>query len=180
MAPSTLSVGGAGGIVITSIVHAGTSPLTYGPVRGDEPLAWLRGHEQVVGRCAIALAAIVFAAASSLVAVLALPWMLMLAPTVAMGALAVGGVVFARRRPAEGAAPAVEHRILQLAMQCGGRLTITSVAASLSLTLAESDRALTELARGGHVEIGNDPTTGVVVYTFPDIQAGLVPTRRTP
>jgi hypothetical protein len=46
--------------------------------------------------------------------------------------------------------------------------------------MAEADANLSALARSGHVAIDNDPASGVVVYVFSDIEAGLVPIRRSP
>ena len=59
-------------------------------------------------------------------------------------------------------------------------MTVTAVARALSMPMAEADANLSALARSGHVAIDNDPASGVVVYVFSDIEAGLVPIRRSP
>lgn len=45
----------------------------------------------------------------------------------------------------------------------------------LSVTANMQDRDMSPC-----VTVDNDPASGVVVYVFPDIEAGLVPMRRSP
>jgi hypothetical protein len=90
-------------------------------------------------------------------------------------------VARARRRITTGGIdPEVERRILDVAVACGGKVTVTAVARALSMPMAEADATLSALAKSGHVAVENDPASGVVVYVFPDIDAGLVPARRSP
>jgi hypothetical protein len=122
--------------------------------------------------------------AATVIAVIQLPWLLLVAPgafSVALLGVAVAVVGRARRRRTkEGLDPDVERRILDAAVASRGRLTVIAAARALAMPLAETEAALSALARSGHLTVDNDPATGVVVYVFPDIEAGLVPSRRLP
>jgi hypothetical protein len=56
----------------------------------------------------------------------------------------------------------------------GGRVTTPSVAHALSLPLSQADAALAALAKAGYVSVETHPLSNVVVYVFPDIDAGFV------
>jgi hypothetical protein len=128
-------------------------------------------------------ATVTLASAVAVIAAFHLPWLLLTAPALFSGVVFAGAVtlaVRARKRSAVGwVDPDVERRILDVAVTCRGRVTVTAVAHALAIPMAEADAALTAMARAGHVGIENDPSSGVVVYVFPDIDAGLVPLRRS-
>ncbi len=121
---------------------------------------------------------------ATMISVIGLPWLLFAPPgAFALALLGAAVIVFgrARRRTTrDGVDPEVERRILDLAVAQRGRLTVVAVARALAMPLAEADLALTALTRSGHVTVDNDPASGVVVYVFPDIEAGLVLLRRLP
>lgn len=60
-----------------------------------------------------------------------------------------------------------ESRVLQLARQRGGRLTVTEAAVETGLTAAESEVILRGLAEGGFVEI-EVSEAGIMTYRFPE------------
>lgn len=62
-----------------------------------------------------------------------------------------------------------ELRILKLANKHGGRLTPAIAAAELSISLAEADQELTEMAKAGHAQI-DVSEEGVIVYDFPGLR----------
>lgn len=122
---------------------------------------------------------IVFAGAASAVSLLQLPAMVLAAPwALALSLLATALFVgaHARTRAGTGGIDAeTERRILAVAMACRGRVTTTGVAHALSLPLVDADRALSALSRAGYLAVEADPASGVMVYVFPEIDAGLVP-----
>jgi hypothetical protein len=121
---------------------------------------------------------------STMIALIGLSWAVLLGPAIVSAALlgaAATVVVRARRRVTTGGLdPEVEQRLLDVAVACHGRVTVTAAARALAMPLAQADAALTAMARSGHVTLDNDPATGVIVYVFPDVEAGLVPVRRLP
>jgi hypothetical protein len=122
--------------------------------------------------------------ASVVISALQLPWVLLAAPAMLCAALLTAVLLVAllshRRITTGGVDPDVEQRILDVAMSYGGRITVTAVAHALAMPMAEADAALSALARSGHVGIENDSASGVVVYVFSDIEAGLLTRRRLP
>lgn len=110
----------------------------------------------------------------ALVAALALPAVLYAIPITLAAALIVAALVVRTKyahRDVRTTDDDVEHRLLELASSSGGCLTVTGTARSLGISLARADKALTELAKSGYVSMDNDPDTGVVLYTFPEIAA---------
>jgi TM2 domain-containing membrane protein YozV len=84
----------------------------------------------------------------------------------------------ARRRLGTGGMDAdAERRILEVAVACKGRVTTTAVAHALSMPLGEADAALTALSRAGYLAIETHPASGMLVYVFPEIDAGLLPSK---
>lgn len=129
-------------------------------------------------------AGVLFLGAAIVISVLQLPWLLLAAPgalSAVLVAAALALVLRARKQVTTGGVdPEVERRILDVAVACKGRVTVTAVARALSMPMAKADATLSALAKSGHIAVENDPASGVVVYVFPDIDAGLVPMRRSP
>ncbi len=141
-------------------------------------------HPGVVAAALSVGALLVLLTAATLIAVIQLPWLLLAAPgafsVALLGAASVVVVKARRHLTKDGLDPDVERRIIDAAVACHGRLTVMATARALSMPLADADTALSALARSGHVAVDNNPATGVVVYVFPDIEAGLVSPRRLP
>jgi hypothetical protein len=199
-ARGSFSVGGPGGIQIDGgRVQIGGGPTVGPPVlsQASAPLTAPVGSidttrlPELFGRHPWAIAAVLsitagllLSSAATVISVLQLPWLLLVLPTTFGAALlGIGGMVVlrARKRQTTGSLdPAVERKILDVAVACQGRVTVMAVARALGMPLAEADSALTVLARTGYVLVDNDPSTGVVVYVFPDVGVGLMPARRLP
>ncbi len=199
-APGAISVGGPGGIQITSSrIQVGGGPLvgsnTSMPMQAPAPTPLVAvdltrmpelfvRHSGLIAAGLSICAGLVLLSAATVIAVLQLPWLLFAVPT-AFGAalLSVAGVIALRARKRQttgGLDPEVERRILDVAVSCQGRVTVMAVARALRMPLAEADEALMVLARSGYVTLDNDPSTGIVVYIFPDVEAGLIHARRLP
>ncbi len=61
-----------------------------------------------------------------------------------------------------------QNRIVRLAQQRGGRLTVTEAAADTGLTVEEVGDILKRMADGGFVEI-EITDSGMIVYRFPEV-----------
>ena len=61
-----------------------------------------------------------------------------------------------------------QNRIVRLAQERGGRLTVVEAAADTGLTVEEVEEVLKRMADGGYVEI-EVTDSGLVVYCFPEI-----------
>ena len=61
-----------------------------------------------------------------------------------------------------------QSRVVRLARQRGGRLTVTETAADTGLTVEEASEILKRLADGGFVEV-EITDSGVIVYRFPEV-----------
>jgi len=142
----------------------------------------------VAGRYPLACAAtlattgcVVLAGSLTLVTLMRLPALVMAAPwafSVSLWAIAIYLALLAHRRRGTARMDAdVERRIIEVAVASGGRMTTTGVAHALSIPLSEADGALTALSKAGYLSIEAQPDSGVLVYTFPDVVAGLVPAR---
>lgn len=62
-----------------------------------------------------------------------------------------------------------QHRILRLARDRDGNLTVLEVATDLRLTVEKSEEILRELAARGHAEM-RISESGMIVYSFPEIE----------
>jgi hypothetical protein len=185
-----LSVGGPGGIhiqggnvQINGVPMAGQvapapppAPAVSVDLTRVSPLIGRYSGVLAAGLCVVGGAVVLSAAV--VISVLGLPWLLLVVPAAlaaVLVAVAVAAGRVARGRVTTGGVdPDTERRILDLAVASAGRVTTTAVARALSMPLAEADRVLGALARSGHVSVENDPSSGVVVYVFPEIDAGLV------
>ena len=61
-----------------------------------------------------------------------------------------------------------QNRVVRLARQRGGRLTVTETAADTGLTVEEAAEILKRLADGGVVEV-EITDSGLIVYRFPEV-----------
>lgn len=61
-----------------------------------------------------------------------------------------------------------QNRVVRLARQRGGRLTVTETAADTGLTVEEAAEILKRLADGGFVEV-EITDAGLIVYRFPEV-----------
>jgi TM2 domain-containing membrane protein YozV len=144
-------------------------------------LALADRHPRFVATVLAAAGCVIIAGATSVVSVLALPALLLSAPWALSLSLIAAAVFVAhragKRRGTGGVDPDVEQQILDVAVAMGGRVTTTAVAHALCLPLVAADGALTELTRAGYLGVETHPASGVVVYVFPEVEAGLVPVR---
>ncbi len=62
-------------------------------------------------------------------------------------------------------------QILDLAKQKGGRVTVTEVLMTTGLSLETIEEQLKDMMLKGYAHVENDPTTGVIVYWFPELQS---------
>jgi TM2 domain-containing membrane protein YozV len=147
----------------------------------ETALALADRHPRFVATVLAASGCVILAGATSVVSVLSLPALLLSAPwALSLSLLAAALFVArraARRRGTGGIDPEMEQRILDVAMAMGGKVTTTAVAHGLCVPLGVADRALTELVRAGYLGVETHPASGVVVYVFAEVEAGLVPFR---
>lgn len=68
--------------------------------------------------------------------------------------------------------PTITQRLLQAASKYGGSLTVTQGVAETGLSFKEVEEELTEMLVAGYVDVDNEPTTGVVIYRFPELLSG--------
>ena len=68
--------------------------------------------------------------------------------------------------------PTLTQQLLQAARANGGTLTVTQGVAATGLTFKEVEQELTEMLVSGYIDVGNEPTTGVVIYLFPELLTG--------
>jgi TM2 domain-containing membrane protein YozV len=125
--------------------------------------------------------AAMFLAVATFIGLFNLPWLLFAAPTAFGAVLLIVGVMVtldARHRITTCSVdPRTERGIVHVAIASRGRVTVTGIAHALGIPLAAADAALCALASSGYVTVDNDPASGVVVFVFPDVDAGLVPGR---
>ena len=62
-------------------------------------------------------------------------------------------------------------RVLRLASERGGTLTVAQTAMDLDVSLDAAEAALDECSRKGGAYIDTDPKTGIPSYRFPEFQA---------
>ncbi len=68
--------------------------------------------------------------------------------------------------------PTITQQLLQAARKYGGSLTVTQGVAETGLSFREVEEELTEMLVAGYVDVDNEPSTGVVIYRFPELLAG--------
>ena len=109
---------------------------------------------------------------------LGLPALMLVGPTLGgLACLGFAAYLWARRHTlrarATSPSASLELRLIHAAAQSGGSLTVMGAALALGLPLDEVDAALMALARAGHANLDNDPESGSLIYSFPDLQAQL-------
>lgn len=60
-------------------------------------------------------------------------------------------------------------KLLQAARARGGKLSLTQAVMDTGVSFSEVKSVLQEMAVAGHVSIGNDPATGIVIYQFNEL-----------
>ncbi len=113
-------------------------------------------------------------------AVIGLPFVFLIGPAFAGIGMLIGAGYFAlaNRRPQQALDTGIERRLLVLAKQKGGVVTVSDAALHLQVSLAQAEEALGELLHSGHVDVDNDPDTGAVIYVFRDWAPALPAARR--
>jgi len=61
-------------------------------------------------------------------------------------------------------------QLVKAAEARGGQLSVTQGVVDTGRGFAEVEATLNDLVKSGYVNIDNDPDTGVVVYTFPELE----------
>lgn len=142
-------------------------------------LALAARHPRLVAALLATAGSVLLACATTVVSLLELPAMVMTAPWVLSLSLVASALFVARqarkRRGTGGIDADTERGILEVAVARGGQVTTTALAHALSMPLGEADAALTALSRAGYLGVETHPASGVLVYVFPEIDAGLVP-----
>ncbi len=59
--------------------------------------------------------------------------------------------------------------LLKAAESRGGKLSVTQGVMATGLSFRQVETLLREMLKGGYVEIGNDPETGIVLYDFKEL-----------
>ncbi len=132
------------------------------------------GDAGSVGALSIATSGLILATALATVTFFVVPVGAVLASAaVASGVTGGLGVWLLRqRRRARGKVdldPEVQVQLLALAGQKKGRLTVTSTAQGLGITLDEAEKALQSMARSHYVDVELDPEIGIVTYVFREL-----------
>jgi hypothetical protein len=65
--------------------------------------------------------------------------------------------------------PSLRQQLLQEASRHNGQLSVTQGVLATGRDFAEVEKALDDMLKAGYVGIDNDPTTGHVVYHFPQL-----------
>jgi hypothetical protein len=123
------------------------------------------------GALSIATSGLILATALATVTLFVVPVGAVLA-SAAVASGVTGGMglwLLRQRRRARGKVdldPEMQVRLLDLATQRGGRLTVTTTAQGLGLTLDEAEKALQAMARSHYVDVELEPEVGVVTYVF--------------
>lgn len=127
-----------------------------------------------VGALSVATSGLILATALATVTFFVVPVGAVLA-SAAVASGVTGGLgiwLLRQRRRARGKVdldPELQVRLLDLATQKKGRLTVTSTAQGLGLTLDEAEKALQAMARSHYVDVELDPDMGVVTYVFREL-----------
>lgn len=60
-------------------------------------------------------------------------------------------------------------QLLKAAQKRGGKISVTQAVADTGADFSEVEGALLGMAKKGHADIQNDPKSGAVVYSFPEL-----------
>lgn len=132
------------------------------------------GDAGSVGALSVATSGLILATALATVTFFVVPVGAVLA-SAAVASGVTGGLgiwLLRQRKRARGKVdldPELQVRLLDLATQKKGRLTVTSTAQGLGLTLDEAEKALQSMARSHYVDVELDPDVGVVTYVFREL-----------
>lgn len=132
------------------------------------------GDPGSVGALSLATSGLILATALATVTFFVVPVGAVLA-SAAVASGVTGGMglwLLRQRKRARGKVdldPELQVRLLDLASQKRGRLTVTSTAQGLGLTLDEAEKALQAMARSHYVDVELDPDVGVVTYVFREL-----------
>jgi hypothetical protein len=64
-----------------------------------------------------------------------------------------------------------QQLLLDAAMREGGKLTVTQASMITGYSFQEAEQLLREMVASGYVDVDNEPDSGIIVYTFPELQA---------
>ncbi|MDP3278932.1 MAG: hypothetical protein Q8Q09_27315 [Deltaproteobacteria bacterium] len=171
--------------------HPSPGDSALAPVSGD--ILALREHTlQTAGApgssLPLATSALIMASALLTVTLFAVPVGAVLA-SAAVASGVTGGVglwlMRKRKKSTRGRvelAPELQVKILDFAARNRGRVTVTSLAQGLGLTLDEADLALHAMAGSNYVDVELDPSSTVIVYVFRELvsKPAQLPARTTP
>jgi hypothetical protein len=186
-----LSVGGAGGIQVTSkhvqVNQAGVmnapqaQPLvqpTMASMAGtnDQAMMIVTKYGGLMALGAVGVGLVVAGVGAGLILMLSLPLILISVPVAASLVMFVAALVLRKQqRAAEQRIPqTLEAQLLDHAAASAGRVTAVTAARALAVPIKEASEALDKLAQSGHVDIDNDIDTGVIVYVFPDFASKTI------
>lgn len=132
------------------------------------------GDAGSVGALSIATSGLILATALATVTFFVVPVGAVLA-SAAVASSVTGGLgvwLLRQRRRARGKIdldPELQVRLLDLALHKKGRLTVTSTAQGLGITLDEAEKVLQAMARSHYIDVELDPDVGVVTYVFREL-----------
>ncbi len=63
----------------------------------------------------------------------------------------------------------LRQKVLKAAQKRGGKISVTQAVADTGADFSEVELALMGMAKKGHADIQNDPRSGAVVYSFPEL-----------
>lgn len=132
------------------------------------------GDAGSVGALSIATSGLILATALATVTFFVVPVGAVLA-SAAVASSVTGGLgvwLLRQRKRARGKIdldPELQVRLLDLALQKKGRLTVTSTAQGLGITLDEAEKVLQAMARSHYIDVELDPDVGVVTYVFREL-----------
>ena len=61
------------------------------------------------------------------------------------------------------------HQLLDVARTKGGAISVTDGVQATGKSFKKVEKTLNRMLKSGYVDVGNDPETGVVVYTFREL-----------
>ncbi len=132
------------------------------------------GDAGSVGALSIATSGLILATALATVTFFVVPVGAVLA-SAAVASGVTGGLgiwLLRQRKRARGKVdlePEMQVRLLDLATKKKGRLTVTTTAQGLGITLDEAEKALQSMARSHYIDVELDPDVGVVTYVFREL-----------
>jgi TM2 domain-containing membrane protein YozV len=167
-------------VAMTRAGRTSMSSRTSSNELGDALASGAR-YPEVAAAVVVTFGMFVFAGSTAVVQAFGLPAIALASPlAVALAAWLAAYLIVRQSRRGRGSGgidASVEQRILELAVASRGRVTVAGVAYATGIPLSAADASLTALLRAGYLGVEADPSSGVVVYVFPEVEAGLVPWR---